>query len=100
MEAGNEKGRRFKLAVRVICIVLVLGLAAFIATQLYFQHKKLAEIRSETARLRQQIEELTREKERLESNLEYVKSPEGLLQYAREYLGYTLPDDVRIDVTE
>ena len=39
-----------------------------------------------------------REQERLQSNLEYVKSMEGLLRYARENLGYIDDGETRIDV--
>lgn len=83
----------------VLVVLLILALSAYIVTQYFYQQRKLEEIAMEKQQLQQKIEELTREQERLESNLEYVKSPEGLLQYARE-MGYSLPDDIRIDVSD
>ncbi|MBO4848227.1 MAG: septum formation initiator family protein [Clostridia bacterium] len=95
-----KEGRLFKEGtVRVIaiivCVALFLGFIAFIFTQLRSQQRKLAELMQEKQRLNDELDALAREQERLQSNLEYVKSLEGLLQYARDNLGYIGPDDIR-----
>ena len=88
---------RFHL-VAVICgAVLALAFIAGLFLMYRDQEKKLGELEAEKQQLIDRVDELTREKERLEGKLEYTKSLEGLLQYARDNLGYVFPDDTRID---
>ena len=93
----NRNKRAVKTAAIVLVVLLALGFLAFIFTSLHSQKMKLAELNKERARLEERIDELTREQERLQSDLEFAKSLEGLLQYARDNLGYIGPDDIRIE---
>ena len=43
---------------------------------------------------------LQNEEQRLEYMIEYAKSEEYLIQYAREKLGFVLPDDVKFDIED
>lgn len=86
---------RTVLVSAVIALILV-GLIAFVVIAHREQQAKLTELNQEKWRLEERIDELTREQERLQADLEYTKSLEGLLQYARDNLGYIDPDDVRI----
>ncbi len=90
------KSEKFKKALPWVGLALLLLIVGFTVKEHFSQQRKLNELLSEKARLQTQVEELNREHERLLSNLEFVKSREGLLWYAREYLGYTGPDDVVI----
>ena len=61
------------------------------------QQEKLDELEAERQRLEDRLDELSRENEELLGRLEYTDSLEGLLEYARENLGYVFPDDTIID---
>lgn len=89
--------RKVKLAALIIAALLFVGFFVFIGVQLRSQQKKLAELNAEKLELKARLDELEREQERLQSRTEYVKSLEGLLQYARDYLGYIAPGDTRIE---
>ena len=95
----NDSQKKFtvKTVAMIAAVLLALGFLAFIFTQLRSQRIKLGELNQERARLEERIDELTREQERLQSDLEFAKSLEGLLQYARDNLGYIGPDDIRIE---
>lgn len=80
--------------------VLLLAFAIFFFTGMRAQREKLRELEQQRWQLENRIDELTREQERLQSNLEFVKSLEGLLRYARDNLGYVEPGDIRIDDNE
>lgn len=87
----------YKRLAIVIAVVLLAAFLVGIVFRLRYQRAKLAELNEQTRILEDKVNELMREKERLQSNLEFTKSLEGLLQYARENLGYKLPEDVRIE---
>ena len=97
-ELLNRKSVRIIIA--AAAVLLVLGFALFMFTQIRSQREKLAQIREEKAKLVEKLDELMREQERLESNLEYVKSTEGRLRYARENLGYLGEGEIRVDVND
>lgn len=94
---GTVNKKTGKTIAIVLAVLLALGFFAFIFTQLRAQRAKLNQLNTERARLEDRIDELTREQERLQSDLEFAKSLEGLLQYARDNLGYIGPDDIRIE---
>ena len=95
-EQAAAKAKRKKIAIAVAAALLVLFLAGIIF-RLHGQRVKQAELNDQILKLEDKVNELMREKERLQSDLEFTKSLEGLLQYARDNLGYKLPDDIRID---
>ncbi|MBR0136647.1 MAG: septum formation initiator family protein [Clostridia bacterium] len=97
---GFLKNKAVKLTAIVLAVLLVAGFFAFMITQLRAQQRKLDELSKEKAQLVERLAELQRDQERIESNLEYVKSLEGLLRYAREHYGYIGEGDVRIDVDD
>ncbi len=85
------------IAVLGAAALLIIGFAVFFFTGMRAQREKLRELEQQRWQLENRIDELTREQERLQSDLEFTKSLEGLLQYARDNLGYIGPDDIRID---
>lgn len=87
----------YKRLAIVIAVVLLAAFLVGIVFRLRYQRAKLSELNEQTRILEDKVNELMREKERLQSNLEFTKSLEGLLQYARENLGYKLPEDIRIE---
>ena len=91
------RSRGFRIAAAIIAAVLVIGFLAMLFLMYRDQDRKLDELAAEKQKLEDRVDELTREKEHLESKLEYTKSLEGLLQYARDNLGYVFPNDSRID---
>lgn len=95
--AAIFKNRTVRLIAVILCVLLFVGFFLFIGLQLRSQQKKLAELNAEKVELKAKLDELQREQERLQSRTEYVKSLEGLLQYARDYLGYIGPGDTRIE---
>lgn len=48
----------------------------------------------------EQYAALQAEEQRLEYMIEYAKSDEYRVQYAREKLGLVLPDDIKFDITD
>gem|GEM_PF-283624 len=86
-----------RLVLTILCALLVIGFMGVLYTMYREQDRKLDELEAEKALLEDRLDELSREKERLEGKLEYTNSLEGLLQYARDNLGYVFPDDTRLD---
>ena len=62
------------------------------------QEQKLNEIAEQEAARQAEYEALQNEEQRLQYMIEYAKSEEYLLQYAREKLGFVLPDDIKFDI--
>ncbi|MBO6062186.1 MAG: hypothetical protein J6P98_08785 [Clostridia bacterium] len=90
------KSDKLKKALSWALIIALLAIVAFTVKSHFDQRSKLSELLREKEELQLEVDRLTREQERLEGNLEYVKSREGLLWYAREYLGYLGAEDIRI----
>ena len=91
---------RSKGAVIIIWIVVASALFALLAglyTMYQKQESKLNELEQQRIQLEERVDELSREKELMESKLKYISSLEGLLNYARENLGYIDPGDTRYD---
>lgn len=98
MESSETaKKINYKRLALLIAIVLLFAFLIGIVFRLRYQRTKLRELNEQTRQLEDRVNELMREKERLQSDLEFTKSLEGLLQYARDNLGYKLPEDIRIE---
>ena len=99
---SGKLGRVFRSTpFKIVLTVLIVGLALAVFASIFYMYKdqerKLSELEAERQQLQDRLDELSREKERLEGKLEYTNSLEGLLQYARDNLGYVFPDDTRYD---
>ena len=96
---SSRKNRKRRLTVRfalVACALLLYALGMVIRSQ----GVKLKEIRAEQDALQQEYLALQNEQQRLERMIEYAKSDEYLIQYAREKLGYVLPDDIKFHIED
>ena len=71
---------------QVVCVVL------------FSQEGKLHAIAAEQAALNEEYDSLLIEKQRIEYMIEYAQSEEYILQYAREKLGFVMPDDIKFSV--
>lgn len=85
---------RFKFKVRYVILAFLLGFCVLGGIYLS-QQTTMTTIVEETAALQAQLDALRVEEERLERMLEYMKTDDYLLQYAREKLGYVFPDDIK-----
>ena len=81
---------RFIMLLTLICLIFA---GAVILSQ-------LNEIAAKQAALDEQYAALQAEEQRLEYMIEYAKSDEYRVQYAREKLGLVLPDDIKFDITD
>lgn len=91
--------RRFKTTPRFAALVMLVCLV--LACAAYFSQKdKLEQVRAQEAELNSRYAELQAEEQRLEYMIEYAKSDEYRIQYAREKLGLVLPDDIKFDIGE
>ena len=95
-----KNNRIIRLVAVIAALAIFIGFVVFMYTQFRMQKQKLNEIMEENARLTQRLDELMRENERIEGNLEYVKSLEGLLRYARDNFGYIGKDEIRVDAND
>lgn len=78
-------------AVSLVCVVLII-----ISSQLAAMDKLNAEYEA----LQEEYNFQKREEQQLEFMLDYVKSNDYLIQYARERFGFVLPDDIIFDIEE
>ncbi|PWM61470.1 MAG: hypothetical protein DBX63_07340 [Clostridia bacterium] len=98
---GAAMAQKRKLRITPKFIVLLTVLCVVFACALYLsQEQKLKEIAEKEAALQQEYQALQNEEQRLEYMIEYAKSEEYLIQYAREKLGFVLPDDVKFDIED
>lgn len=82
------------LRIRPRYIILFFVLTFFVLGGVYLsQRTQLRTIAAEKVELQAQLDELKVEEERLERMLEYMRTNDYLLQYAREKLGYVFKDD-------
>ena len=84
---------RFIMLLTLICLI-------FAGAVIHSQQAKLNEIAAKQAALDEQYAALQAEEQRLEYMIEYAKSDEYRVQYAREKLGLVLPDDIKFDITD
>lgn len=90
-------GATLHIILRILVVLIIVGFAMVMLFMYRDQERKLNELAAEKQQMQDRLDELAREKERLESKLQYTQSLEGLLQYARNNLGYVFPDDTRYD---
>ena len=91
--------RKLRITPKFIVLLTVLCVA-FACAPYLSQEQKLKEIAEKEAALQQEYQALQNEEQRLEYMIEYAKSEEYLIQYAREKLGFVLPDDVKFDIED
>jgi cell division protein FtsB len=91
--------RRFKATPRFVALVMLVCFAFACAAYLS-QQEKLGEVRTKEAELQSRYAELQAEEQRLEYMIEYAKSDEYRIQYAREKLGLVLPDDIKFNIED
>ena len=84
---------RFIMLLTLICLI-------FAGAVILSQQAKLNESAAKQAALDEQYAALQAEEQRLEYMIEYAKSDEYRVQYAREKLGLVLPDDIKFDITD
>ena len=91
--------RAFRLRPRYILLAFLLTF--FILGGVYLsQQTTLTSIAEQKAELQLRLDAVKVEQERLERMLEYMKTDEYLMQYAREKLGYVFPDDIKFYAPE
>ncbi len=89
--------RKFKATPRFLALVTLVCLI-FAAAVYVSQESKLAEVRAKEAELQTSYDALQAEEQRLEYMIEYAKSDEYRIQYAREKLGLVLPGDIKFNI--
>lgn len=100
--AQNRRRRRMTFLRTVLMLASMAALLALILSitiPIYRSHnEKKAEIEAEKAAKLEELHELELKYSTLSGMVNYTDNEEYLLRYAREYLGYMLPGDIRIDV--
>lgn len=91
--------RKFRITPKFIALLAMLCVV-FACAIFVSQEQKLNEIAEQKAALQAEYEALQNEEQRLQYMIEYAKSEEYLIQYAREKLGFVLPDDIKFDIEE
>ena len=99
MEKAAKKRKKRRFRARFLLLAAGALLYAFIMV-IHSQSEKLSEIKSEQEALTEEYIALQNEETRLERMIEYAKTDEYRIQYAREKLGYVLPDDIQFDLGE
>ncbi|HWQ58870.1 MAG TPA: septum formation initiator family protein [Clostridia bacterium] len=89
--------RRFRTTPRFVALVMLVCLV-FACVVFVAQQQKLGEVRAQKAELDERYAALQAEEQRLEYMIEYAKSDEYRIQYAREKLGLVLPGDIKFDI--
>lgn len=91
--------RAFRLRPRYILLAFLLTF--FVLGGVYLsQQTTLTSIAEQKSELQLKLDAVKVEQERLERMLEYMKTDEYLMQYAREKLGYVFPDDIKFYAPE
>ena len=92
---AQKNKQKKRVSKRFFFLLASVAGAVALCAMLYTQEAKMREISREKAQLTEEYEALLTEQERLEYMIEYAKSDEYRLQYAREILGYVLPNDIK-----
>lgn len=104
MESTRKPRRRIQRRRRVYYIaiaVLTVLIAVTLLVVIPEAERRTAQAREIEKAKQQKLEELRTLELKLDTmqgKIQYTESEEYLLRYAREYLGYMLPGDIRIDV--
>jgi len=97
----NERTERLErvragFRIRPRYLILFFILTFFVLGGVYLsQQTKLSTIAEEKVKLQTELDQKKVEEERLERMLEYMRTTDYMIQYAREKLGYVFPDDFK-----
>ena len=96
---GNKPGKRTAYMVIIGVLVILIAVSLTIGIPEYQRKQERArQIELETEQKLAELAELDLQYNTMSGKINYTASQEYLLRYAREYLGYLLPGDIRIDV--
>ena len=96
---GNKPGKRTAYMVIIGVLVILSAVSLTIGIPEYQRKQERArQIELETEQKLAELAELELQYNTMSGKINYTASQEYLLRYAREYLGYLLPGDIRIDV--
>ena len=96
---GNKPGKRTAYMVIIGALVILIAVSLTIGIPEYQRKQERArQIELETEQKLAELAELELQYNTMSGKINYTASQEYLLRYAREYLGYLLPGDIRIDV--
>lgn len=98
-KSGKNAGKRvaYYVVIGVLAALIVVSLSLGIPQ--YRKKQEMAkQIELETEQRLAELAELELQYNTMRGKINYTASQEYLLRYAREYLGYLLPGDIRIDV--
>ena len=96
---GNKPGKRIAYMVMIGVLVILIAVSLTIGIPEYQRKQERArQIELETEQRLAELAELELQYNTMSGKINYTASQEYLLRYAREYLGYLLPGDIRIDV--
>ena len=96
---GNKPGKRTAYMVMIGVLVILIAVSLTIGIPEYQRKQERArQIELETEQRLAELAELELQYNTMSGKINYTASQEYLLRYAREYLGYLLPGDIRIDV--
>ena len=96
---GNKPGKRTAYMVMIGVLVVLIAVSLTIGIPEYQRKQERArQIELETEQKLAELAELELQYNTMSGKINYTASQEYLLRYAREYLGYLLPGDIRIDV--
>ena len=96
---GNNPGKRTAYMVIIGVLVILIAVSLTIGIPEYQRKQERArQIELETEQRLAELAELELQYNTMSGKINYTASQEYLLRYAREYLGYLLPGDIRIDV--
>ena len=96
---GNKPGKRTAYMVIIGVLVILIAVSLTIGSPEYQRKQERArQIELETEQKLAELVELELQYNTMSGKINYTASQEYLLRYAREYLGYLLPGDIRIDV--
>ena len=96
---GNTPGKRTAYMVIIGVLVILIAVSLTIGIPEYQRKQERArQIELETEQKLAELAELELQYNTMSGKINYTASQEYLLRYAREYLGYLLPGDIRIDV--
>lgn len=96
---GNKPRKRIAYMVIIGVLVILIAVSLTIGIPEYQRKQERArQIELETEQKLAELAELELQYNTMSGKINYTASQEYLLRYAREYLGYLLPGDIRIDV--
>lgn len=99
MVIAMTQKHKYKATPRFIALIAAVCFA-FACVVFLTQQAKLKQIRLKEEALSAEYAAIQAEQQRLEYMIEYAKSDEYRIQYAREKLGLVLPDDIKFNIEE